>query len=100
MLPVTLQKWPEEHNEFKAVGLASKFSTSQSVRASVGATSQLTGLKGSSANVLVPDTTAHLQRACGAHASMDQNCFVRKRWLCGYNIVANRCVCSHISRLF
>ncbi|MBN3308071.1 DISC1 protein, partial [Amia calva] len=36
-----------------------------------GPTSQFTGLKGSAANVLVPDTTAHLQRSSGVHASTD-----------------------------
>ncbi|MBN3300000.1 TMOD4 protein, partial [Amia calva] len=33
-------------------------------------THTLLGLKGSAANVLVPDTTAHLQRSSGVHASM------------------------------
>lgn len=33
-----------------------------------------TGLKGSAANVLVPDTTGHLQRSC-VHASTNQSCF-------------------------
>ena len=32
-----------------------------------GPTSQLTGLKGSAANILVPDTTAHLQGSGGVH---------------------------------
>ncbi|XP_053538195.1 disks large homolog 3 isoform X3 [Ictalurus punctatus] len=40
-----------------------------------GPTLQLTGLKGSAANVLVPDTTAHLQRSCGVRASTGQSCF-------------------------
>ncbi|MBN3305358.1 IRF3 factor, partial [Amia calva] len=64
----------------RGVDLASKFPRSQSNRASVGCagqtspihggpTSQLTGLKGSAVNVLVPDTTAHLQRCSGVHAS-------------------------------
>ncbi|KAK3539460.1 hypothetical protein QTP70_008489 [Hemibagrus guttatus] len=56
------------------------FSRSQSNRASVGCarqtspihggpTSQLTGLKGSAASILVPDTTAHNQGSSGIHAS-------------------------------
>ncbi|KAK3513688.1 hypothetical protein QTP70_028775 [Hemibagrus guttatus] len=44
-----------------------------------GPTSQLKGLKGSSANILVPDTTAHLQGSSGVHASMGQGCFGSKR---------------------
>ena len=67
-------------------GLASKFPRSQSNRASVGcagqtspiyggSTSQLTGLKGSAANILVPDTTANFQGSRGVHASMGQGCF-------------------------
>ena len=66
--------------------LASKFLRSQSNRASLkcagqtslihgGPTSQLTGLKGSAANILVPDTTAHLQGSSGVHASTGQLCF-------------------------
>ncbi|KAK3558608.1 hypothetical protein QTP86_021665 [Hemibagrus guttatus] len=35
-------------------------------------TSQLTGLKGSAANILVSDTTAHLQGSSGVHASTSQ----------------------------
>ena len=60
----------------QGVDLASKFPRSQSNRASVGCagqtspihgapTSQLTGLKGSATNTLVPDTTAHLQGSSG-----------------------------------
>ncbi|KAK3552505.1 hypothetical protein QTP86_012635 [Hemibagrus guttatus] len=36
-----------------------------------GPTSQLTGLKGSAANILVPDPTAHLQGSSGVQASTD-----------------------------
>ena len=63
------------------VALASKFPRSQANWASVGCagkaspTSQLTGLKGSAANVLVPDTRGHLQRSFEVHASMDQSYF-------------------------
>jgi len=32
-----------------------------------GPTSQLAGLKGSAANVMVPDTTGHIQRSYGVH---------------------------------
>ncbi|KAF7666841.1 hypothetical protein LDENG_00089500, partial [Lucifuga dentata] len=70
----------------QGVDLASKFPRSQSNRASEGCagkisqihggpTSQLTGLKGFAANVLVPYTTGHLQRTCGVHASTGQSCF-------------------------
>ncbi|KAK3529425.1 hypothetical protein QTP70_031116, partial [Hemibagrus guttatus] len=40
-----------------------------------GPTSQLKGLKGSAADILVPDTTAHLQKSCGVHTSRGQSCF-------------------------
>uniref|UniRef100_A0A3Q1EF06 Glypican 6a n=1 Tax=Acanthochromis polyacanthus TaxID=80966 RepID=A0A3Q1EF06_9TELE len=72
------------------VGLASKFPRCQSNGASVGcagqtslihgsATSQLTGLKGCPASILVPDTTAHLQGSSGVHTSTDQGLFSSKR---------------------
>ena len=35
--------------------------------------------KGSAANTLVPDTTAHLKGSSGVHASMGQGCFGSKR---------------------
>lgn len=38
-------------------------------------TSQLTGIIGSAANVLLPDTTRHLQRSCKVNALMCQSCF-------------------------
>ena len=61
------------------VDLASKFSRSQSKSLIHGGpTSQLTGLKGSGANILVPDTTAHLQGSSGVHALMVQGCFGSK----------------------
>ncbi|MCI4375370.1 hypothetical protein PGIGA_G00108680 [Pangasianodon gigas] len=77
-----VQEWFEEHDRVQDVDLASKFPRSQSHRASVGCagqtslihggpTSQLTGLKGSAANVLVPDTTA---QPCGVHASTVCEC--------------------------
>lgn len=40
--------------------------------------SQRTGLKGSAANILVPDTTAQLQGSSGVHDSMGQGCFGSK----------------------
>ncbi|KAK3569192.1 hypothetical protein QTP86_026470, partial [Hemibagrus guttatus] len=72
------------------VDSASKFPRSQSNPASVGCagqtslihggpTSQLTGLKGSAANILVADPTAHLQGSSGVHASTGQGCFGSKR---------------------
>ncbi|KAF7656197.1 hypothetical protein LDENG_00045110, partial [Lucifuga dentata] len=74
----------------QGVDLAPKFPRSQSNRASVGCagktspihggpTSQLTGLKGFAANALGPDTTGHIQRACGVHASKGQSCFGNMR---------------------
>ncbi|KAK3534682.1 hypothetical protein QTP86_020344 [Hemibagrus guttatus] len=80
------------------VDLASKFPRSQSNPASVGCagqkslihggpTSQLTGLKGSAANILVPDTTAHLQGSSGVHALTCQDCFGSKR---GTNTILGR----------
>ena len=73
------------------VELASESSRSQYNKASVGCagqtspihggpTSQLTGLKGSPANILVLDTTAHLQGSSGVHASTGQGCFGSKIW--------------------
>ena len=70
------QDWFEEHKNEVLVNLTSKFPRSQSNWASVrcawqtsqihgGPTFQLTGLIGSAANFLVPDTTAHLQGASG-----------------------------------
>ncbi|KAK3526241.1 hypothetical protein QTP70_020394 [Hemibagrus guttatus] len=38
-----------------------------------GPTSQLRGLKGSAANIFVPDTTAHLQGSSGVHASTEHH---------------------------
>ena len=67
------------------VDLASKFPGSQSSRASVGCagqqvpSTQLTGPKWSAANILSPDTTAHLQESSGVHAMMGQVCFGSKR---------------------
>uniref|UniRef100_A0AAY5K1J4 CCHC-type domain-containing protein n=1 Tax=Esox lucius TaxID=8010 RepID=A0AAY5K1J4_ESOLU len=63
-----------------------------------GPTSQLTGLEGSAANILVPDTTAHLQRSNGVHALTGQDCFGGKRGT--YTILAcyNCGRGGHISR--
>ena len=73
----------------KAVGCVLFQQDNQSNRASVGCagqtspihggpTSQLTGLKGSAANILVPDTTAHLQGSSGVYAWTGQGCFGSK----------------------
>ncbi|KAK3570928.1 hypothetical protein QTP86_030463, partial [Hemibagrus guttatus] len=43
-----------------------------------GPTSQLTGIKGSVANILVPDTTANLQGSSGDHALTGLGCFGSK----------------------
>ncbi|XP_060795918.1 pleckstrin homology domain-containing family S member 1-like isoform X2 [Neoarius graeffei] len=76
-----VQEWSEGHDkEFKALTWSSKFLGSQPHRASLdcagqtspihgGPTTQLTGLNGSVTNVLVPDTTEHLQRSCGVNRS-------------------------------
>ncbi|KAK3520889.1 hypothetical protein QTP86_017021, partial [Hemibagrus guttatus] len=74
----------------KGVDSASKFPRSQSNPAFVGCagqtgpihgapTSQLTGLKGSAANILVPDPTAHLQGSSEVYASTGQGWFGSKR---------------------
>ncbi|KAK3517616.1 hypothetical protein QTP70_013286 [Hemibagrus guttatus] len=54
---------------------------------SLSPTSQLTGLKGSTANILVPDPTAHLQGSSGVHASTGQDCFGSKM---GTNTILGR----------
>lgn len=41
---------------------------------SMEAPSQITGLKGSAAKILVSDTAAHFPRSCEVHASMGQSC--------------------------
>ncbi len=51
-----------------------------------GPNSQLTGLKGSAASILVRDTTAHLQGSSGVHASTGQGCFGSKRGSTGSTI--------------
>lgn len=72
----TVQEWFEETAQ--GVNLASEFPRSGVDQAFVesagqtspthrGPTSQLKGLKGSAAIVLVPDTTALLQRSFGVH---------------------------------
>lgn len=40
---------------------------------------QLTGIKGSAANIFVPDTTGHLQLSSRVHALMGQSCFGSNR---------------------
>lgn len=52
-----------------------------------GPTLQLTGLKGSTANVLVPDTTGHLQSSCKVHGSMRGTYTIL-----GFVIMADRCI--------
>lgn len=44
-----------------------------------GLTSHLTRMKGSVANILVPDTIAHHQRCGGVHGSIGLACFGSKR---------------------
>ncbi len=77
----TKQKWFEEHNNELEVLTWHHNSLdlnpikhlwdvlNKQVRSMGGPTSQLTGLKGSAANIFVPDTTAHLQGSSGVHAS-------------------------------
>ncbi len=36
---------------------------------------------GSAANILMPDIIGHIQRSCGAHASMHQSCFGSKSFM-------------------
>ncbi len=38
-------------------------------------------LAGSAANILIPDIIGHIQRSCGAHASMHQSCFGSKSFM-------------------
>ncbi|KAK3511175.1 hypothetical protein QTP70_032220, partial [Hemibagrus guttatus] len=57
----------------------------------------LQDLKGSAANILVPDNTAYLQGSSGVHALMDQGCFGSKRGPTqyqagGHNVMAYRCI--------
>ena len=52
-----------------------------------GPTSQLTGLKESAANILVPDTRAHRQGSSGVHTLKAQGCFGSKR---GTNTILGR----------
>ncbi|KAK3515662.1 hypothetical protein QTP70_026420 [Hemibagrus guttatus] len=79
-------RWFGHVQRRESVDSASKFHRSQSSPASVGCagqtspihgglTSQLTGPKGSAANILVPDPTAHLQGSSGVHGSTGQGCF-------------------------
>ena len=80
-----VQEWFGEHNNKLEV-----FSRSQSNQASVGRagqtnaihegpTSQLTALKGSAANILMPDTTAHLRGSSGIHASIGHGLFWQQK---------------------
>ncbi|KAK3515693.1 hypothetical protein QTP70_028532 [Hemibagrus guttatus] len=97
-----VQEWFDEHNnEFEVLTWPPNFPRSQSNRASVGCagqtrpihggpTSQLRELKGSAANILVPDTTAHLQGSSGVHASTGQGCFGSKR---GTNTILGIMLC-------
>lgn len=60
----------------EGVDFAYKFPRSQSDRASMGCSGQLSrqlrGLKGSAVKVLMLDITAHPQRSCRLYASMRQ----------------------------
>ena len=59
--------------------------------------------KGSAVNVLVPDTTRHVQRSCGVRASADRACpsstrgshTILQYQARGFNVVAN--LLSHVS---
>ena len=74
MCPTTKQKW--FRNGLRNTIRSSRCLTGLQDRLIHGGpTSQLTGLKGSAANVLVPDTTEHFQRSSGVHATMGQGCF-------------------------
>lgn len=44
--------------------------------------SQFTGLKGSAASIMVPDTTGDLQRSFGEHALVGQSCFSDTKGTC------------------
>ncbi|KAK3538044.1 hypothetical protein QTP70_027398, partial [Hemibagrus guttatus] len=77
-----VQEWFDDHNEFEVLtwppnspvlnpiehlwDVLNKIGQKSPIHE--GPTSQLTGLKGSAANILMPDTTAHLQGSSGVHA--------------------------------
>lgn len=78
-----------------------KFPQSQSVEATDlihgVPTSKLPGLKGPAANVLAPDSSAHIQTYCGVHASKHQDRFGSKGDLHhiragDFNIVADQSI--------
>lgn len=56
-----------------------------------GTTLQNTGHDGSAANVLVSDTTIHLQRYSGVHVLMGQSCFITTNGT--YTILVNWFYC-------
>ena len=104
-----VQEWFEEHNNgLQVFTRPPNSSRIQSKRASVGCarqtspihegpTSQLIGLKGSAANILVPDTTAHLQGSRGVHAFTGQGRFGSKRgptqyWAGVHNVMPDWCI--------
>ena len=104
-----VQEWFEEHNNgLQVFTWPPNSSRIQSKRASVGCarqtspihegpTSQLIGLKGSAANILVPDTTAHLQGSRGVHAFTGQGRFGSKRgptqyWAGVHNVMPDWCI--------
>lgn len=65
----------------QGIFLASKFPRSQSNPKSLmdSDASQPTGLEGSAANVLVPNTTGHIQGCCRVYASSGQWCLAEHR---------------------
>ena len=75
-------QFPRSQSNWESVGCAGQTSLIRG-----DPTSQLTGFKGSAPNILVPDTTAHLQGYSGVHASMGQGGFGSKR---GTNTVLGR----------
>jgi len=68
-----VQEWFEEHNEVLTCPLNpikhlwDEICGAQTSLIHGGPTSQLTGLQKSAANILVPDTTVHLQGSSGVH---------------------------------
>lgn len=82
-----VQKWFEEHNSSMCwLGLQTHISIQMSmcrmywkqVWSMEGPPRNLQDW-GSAANILVPNTTAHIQTSCGVHASTGQSCFACER---------------------
>ena len=85
--------WFKEHNKFEMLTWPpnspdlSPIEHPQTSLIHGGPSLQLTRFKGSAADILVPNTTAHLQGSSGVHALMGKGCFGSKR---GTNTILGR----------